>query len=91
MPTCARPSILRASVSWINRGLPLRRLKIVTSSETAAQSALETFLQVPQFAVVCLTAAWAGDGALVGGRLGELQQLTEGRCAGLTGPVSVLA
>ena len=23
------------------------------------------------------TAAWAGDGALVGGRLGELQQLTE--------------
>ena len=30
-----------------------------------------------------LTAAWAGDGTLFGGRLGELQQLTEGRCAGL--------
>jgi hypothetical protein len=36
-----------------------------------------------QFAVVRLTAAWAGDGALAGGRLGEPQQLTEGRCAGL--------
>ena len=36
-----------------------------------------------QFTVVCLTATWAGDGALLGGRLGELQQLTEGRCAGL--------
>ena len=28
-------------------------------------------------------AAWAGDGAKIGGRLGELQQLTEGCCAGL--------
>jgi hypothetical protein len=36
-----------------------------------------------QFAVVRLTAAGAGDGALVGSRLGEPQQLTEGRCAGL--------
>jgi hypothetical protein len=36
-----------------------------------------------QFAVVRLTATWAGDGALIGGRLGELQPLTECRCAGL--------
>lgn len=36
-----------------------------------------------QFAVVRLTAAWTGDGALTGAGLGELQQLTEGRCAGL--------
>ena len=36
-----------------------------------------------QFAVVRLTAACTGDGALIGGRLGEPQQLTEGRCAGL--------
>jgi hypothetical protein len=36
-----------------------------------------------QFAVVRLSATWAGDGALVCGRLGELQQLTECRCAGL--------
>ena len=36
-----------------------------------------------QFAVVRLTAAGAGDGALIGGRLGEPQQLTESCCAGL--------
>jgi hypothetical protein len=36
-----------------------------------------------QFAVLRLTAAWAGDSALAGGRLGELQQLAEGRRAGL--------
>ena len=36
-----------------------------------------------QFTVVRLTAAWARDGALTGGRLGELQQLTESRCASL--------
>ena len=30
-----------------------------------------------------LTAAWAGNVALIGGRLGELQQLTEGCCASL--------
>jgi hypothetical protein len=33
--------------------------------------------------VACQTSALAGDGALVDGRLGELPQLTEGRCAGL--------
>ena len=36
-----------------------------------------------QFAVVRLTATGARDGALIGGRLGELQQLAEGGCAGL--------
>src|SRR5215472_6718687 len=36
-----------------------------------------------QFTVVRLTAAWAADGALLGGKRGELQQVTEGRCAGL--------
>jgi hypothetical protein len=32
---------------------------------------------------VRLTAAWAGDSALICRRLEELQQLTEGRCASL--------
>jgi hypothetical protein len=36
-----------------------------------------------QFAVVRLIAAWAGDGALIGGGLAEPQQLTQGRCSGL--------
>ena len=36
-----------------------------------------------QFAVACLVAAGTGNGALVGGRLGKLQQLSESRRAGL--------
>ena len=39
-------SILRASVSWINRGLPLRRLKIVTRHEWMARDALVKFLEI---------------------------------------------
>lgn len=39
-------SILNTAVSWINRGLPLRILKIVVRSEVAAIKALEKFREV---------------------------------------------
>ena len=51
-----------------------RQFHFTQSSENAPRA---------QFAVVRLTAAWAGDGALIGGRLWEPQQLTQGCCAGL--------
>jgi hypothetical protein len=45
-PALMMESILRAAVAWLQRGLPLRLLKIVAFSESTAELALQKFLEI---------------------------------------------
>lgn len=45
-PSQMMESILNATIAWINRGLPLRVLKIIVHSEASAKSALQTFREI---------------------------------------------
>jgi TIR domain len=45
-PATMMQSIMRAAISWIDRGLPMRLLKIVVFSEKAAKEAMDMFLVI---------------------------------------------
>src|SRR5713226_1023646 len=45
-PAQMMETILNATIAWINRGLPLRLLKIVVRSEETAKSALDKFIEI---------------------------------------------
>jgi TIR domain-containing protein len=53
-------SILKAAISWMNRGLPLRLLKIITRSPEVAKLALQSFRNVQSHHVAGNSPALAG-------------------------------